>query len=903
MKWVLFLLSVLSVLGILSLNVKATDLTQCQTISTYGNYVLTNSSITGRSSDCWTIPDGVNNVTIDLNGYTVDGNGGAGVDAFVLGTNTNITIKNGTITDFSAVFHFLSEILTNFMIDNVTTIGISDREIGAYSASTTKNLTISNCNFSYSSLIRGTNISILNSLTGRLDILEAYNVSIDKITVNKNSIYMEKTNNVSMTNSVILSPPLYGIELIETSDYENNTVIENVSIRDCSGTNSDAAGLSFSSWNGRNFTAINLTVTNCSRGIYMNGQSSLDNAQIINSSIYNNRISDFSAEIQNPYNGFVLRNINLSSERTYASTYAYVTNIFPFRHEISFNSGIWYNISMNASDNFAVIMNFSNITTTFLNISVNASTESPRLNFSVNGLSTSSTFIVKNGTNTLGYFTTDSSGNLQPFDFVSTNSVLTYVTATQGSNGVLNITTPDGDQNWSYSNTRGANQTFNLTLNHTGDLNNSVNFTLYGDLANPSRFVVYYSQPLNVPWGETVNETFTVQAVSALTQDSYSGIIEANRTEDGTKVNITVNITVYYAIPNIWESSFTNTQNITSTKVYYFKLQNLGNINATQCTLNFSTVLGISGATWNVTNFNITNTSDKFVQVSIIAGDIAGVDPAAYVTLNCSIYSNGDYASDNVTGTLTLESLGGGGSPGGGGGGGGYYNPQSVCGNNFCEGAGEQSEWNPNSTVYCPADCISSQNLSAIVISPNNIQRFLPTANQSASYAVSNIQILNPNGLAITVRCDISCTQDSSCDWMWITNGTQRLKSITLTVIGGTRSYPGTSSYFGLLMEIPANHSMSNVRADLICYSMGVLPQKLTFAITGLGSEGAFGYLFSKILEILNFKLLDFSKAAPGFEFFKGMPFYGGLFVWHLLLIIAVLIGAGLAINSVRRKK
>src|SRR3990170_1310332 len=74
-----------------------TSLSACGNVGT-GSYVLTqNLSTTG---DCLTLTG--NDITIDLNGFTIDGDD-SGFDRGIVdgGARQNIVIRNGTIRDFS----------------------------------------------------------------------------------------------------------------------------------------------------------------------------------------------------------------------------------------------------------------------------------------------------------------------------------------------------------------------------------------------------------------------------------------------------------------------------------------------------------------------------------------------------------------------------------------------------------------------------------------------------------------------------------------------------------------------------------------------------------------------------------------------------------------------------------
>jgi len=97
-------------------------ISSCQTITQPGSYFLiTNLTATG-AGDCLTIQ--ANFVTLDLSGFVIAGNGtGSGIAA----TSTSfhdVTVRNGTVTNFSIGVRFKS--LRNATVERLRVIGNSN---------------------------------------------------------------------------------------------------------------------------------------------------------------------------------------------------------------------------------------------------------------------------------------------------------------------------------------------------------------------------------------------------------------------------------------------------------------------------------------------------------------------------------------------------------------------------------------------------------------------------------------------------------------------------------------------------------------------------------------------------------------------------------------------------------
>jgi hypothetical protein len=125
----------------LSLAASPTTLTNCQTISSPGNYEL--SSNVSASGDCFTIT--VSNVSIDLKGHSLMGDGtGIGITD---GANpdTNLVIINGTISNFQVAIDLRSSGSSNATVNHI--IAMNNTSSGillAASNNTVSNSTVNN---------------------------------------------------------------------------------------------------------------------------------------------------------------------------------------------------------------------------------------------------------------------------------------------------------------------------------------------------------------------------------------------------------------------------------------------------------------------------------------------------------------------------------------------------------------------------------------------------------------------------------------------------------------------------------------------------------------------------------------------------------------------------------------
>jgi hypothetical protein len=431
--------------------------------------------------------------------------------------------------------------------------------------------------------------------------------------------------------------------------------------------------------------------------------------------------------------------------------------------------------------------------------------------------------------------------------------------------GTLTVTTPDGDQNWSISNTTDTNSTLNLSFSHDGNSNNTVEFDVYEDLANSSRFLVYFEEePSTIQYGVTKNVSVTIQVNDSLTYGIYEGNITVNRTDDSSYYNISINISVEYGVSDILESSFTKSVQQSGTTIEDFQVNNTGNFDLSACNLTFSSTL-VSSSSWNRTNFAIAQATVLDVQLSVTAGATAGSDNSATVLLNCTSYSDGSYSSETITGTFTVTSTPSQPSGGGGGGGDGGVEYIIVDIANFTLGVSPEFI----SLLYSPGE---------------NYSRFIDVKNTKPDY--------------VDVTAFVACsktgntTEDPSCEWVKFRDSETNnlVDEVTIKIPPGTERLP-TRASIEINVQIPQNISYQEYKALIQLEAEGAQATvPLTFK-TWLAIGGIWAFLASSFWGILSIPILP--------EFARGLPIIGQ----NLLLMHAVLmaVGIGGTVYMVRR--
>jgi hypothetical protein len=215
----------------------------------------------------------------------------------------------------------------------------------------------------------------------------------------------------------------------------------------------------------------------------------------------------------------------------------------------------------------------------------------------------------------------------------------------------------------SYSQKASETESFNVTFNHDGNSNNTINMTAYGDISDASKFTInYFNAVTNV---NITNENFTVEEGSdyilkinissdvAVVSGVYTGNITFERIEDNAKSNMSMSVTVsalsgnVILTPEAWAISMDSASSSSTT----FNIENDGDYNLTHCNGSIST--WSSYDSYNSTDFSIAQSSSKDVLVTL--SNIPAGTYTKEVVFSCiSTPNNGiDTDASTISATIT----------------------------------------------------------------------------------------------------------------------------------------------------------------------------------------------------------------------------------------------------------
>jgi parallel beta-helix repeat protein len=188
----------------------------CGDLTTANAVYTMNQSISGVSGNCFDID--ANNITIDLNGYDIDGlvTGGTGIN---IQGHSGITIKNGGIFNF--VYQILIQSGSNNVLNNLTLGTRDSTSIGVYLGSGSENNSINNNNF-----VKNDLGATGNPNTGIYIYSSSNNFIINNtISFKKDGILLySNSNNNFIKNNTIVNMTVRGIYIAESF---NASLIEN----------------------------------------------------------------------------------------------------------------------------------------------------------------------------------------------------------------------------------------------------------------------------------------------------------------------------------------------------------------------------------------------------------------------------------------------------------------------------------------------------------------------------------------------------------------------------------------------------------------------------------------------------------------------------------------------------
>lgn len=231
----------------------------------------------------------------------------------------------------------------------------------------------------------------------------------------------------------------------------------------------------------------------------------------------------------------------------------------------------------------------------------------------------------------------------------------------------INATTPDNDENWSYSQIAGQMETFNLTIKTSGGFDSSINFTYTDDLANTSAFTIELMNTTILAGSNQNISLVNITSSSSLISGNYSGYINVSRQENYnfTLIQINVTIATQSGDVDIKNTSWSIAKNTEENIKRYFEIWNKGDYNLTNCEMSLSTTLSV-GFSCDKSAFTVSNETNVTVGCTFSDGS-AGSDSSPIVSISCIANDQGGYDEDTVFGSISISSTSGGGGGGGGG--------------------------------------------------------------------------------------------------------------------------------------------------------------------------------------------------------------------------------------------
>lgn len=297
-----------------------TNVTGCGTLSIANEYYIINQTIPSTTTTCFTI--NADNITLDGNGYSVDGDD-SGVDYGIYANKRmNITIKNfKNITDFLYGVYLLSS--NTSAIQNIT--ADSNRYGILLSASPYNNLNgiNSNSNLFDGVLISGSNYNKLS------------NINADSN--NRSGVFLGNSDSNNVTGIIATLNLETGIN-IGSSDYN---IVSNISTSSSIGGNGvDGTGSGIAMFSSLNNSISNVSsLNNTYYGIYINSAQYNSNSNVfdniyINSSKTSTRgISVYdrwyiSNSNNNLFKNILIEKVNMNNVEVYGSFGGSLNNTF-----------------------------------------------------------------------------------------------------------------------------------------------------------------------------------------------------------------------------------------------------------------------------------------------------------------------------------------------------------------------------------------------------------------------------------------------------------------------------------------------------------------------------------------------------------------------------------------------
>lgn len=446
-----------------------------------------------------------------------------------------------------------------------------------------------------------------------------------------------------------------------------------------------------------------------------------------------------------------------------------------------------------------------------------------------------------------------------------------------------------------YSKKAGETESFNVTFSHTGNSNNTINMTLFDDMADSINFTFVY---FNAETGSSLtNFTVTegnnyilginVTSNATLASDTYTGDLTFERINDNNKQNISFTVTISGLAGNVILTpvSWSISMDSESSTSQIFKIENDGDYNLTNC--NGSIIGWSSYDTYNISDFTVL--TNNYTYMLLTVSKLPAATYSKSLVVECIATANNGLDSDSASISATISQYT---DPPAGGGGGAAELPESECGNGICEW---DETWNISDTslIYCPQDCIGfAPNITfKFDISPKSYS--LLVTNWGATHDKTfKIENYNPEPYIMDVM--VVCTNsDPSCLWTELYTETQMgAKIIQVEVPAGNIDTPGVT-LVNMVIRFPNEPPIGYEDVDEYQFTIqvsnstyawqGAMPVRMSFQF------GAVSWTFLWIMDIgtgfvdsFGYKIFDFAEG-------RDILWQDGLYMWHIYIVIFIL--------------
>jgi parallel beta-helix repeat protein len=312
------------------------DMTNTYSISQSNKMYCLAENIYIGSKDAINFSSGVQNSTLECQGYNIDGNSALNTNGvYLTGSSTKYnTIKNCNITDFYTGIY-----LQNGPSNNVLNNIVSSNSYGFNLQSSSNNTIINN--------------TAKNNINGiDLSLSSNNNVITNSIAFNNsyNGIYIISSSNNTITNSIVANNSFYGIQLLDSS---NNTITNSIVVNNS--FTGPYAGIYLYSSSNNNILTDNIVKNNFNDGILI---SSSSNNTISGGSVSNNYF-DYRLTSAGKTNNFTKTNFTSTNYRSIF--FMDSTSWFNYNNETTGNIWLKTNISSSSQSISRKLINWSNV--------------------------------------------------------------------------------------------------------------------------------------------------------------------------------------------------------------------------------------------------------------------------------------------------------------------------------------------------------------------------------------------------------------------------------------------------------------------------------------------------------------------------------------------------------------